>query len=49
MAALERQAHAPLGFVPASSGPEGGNENSVPPTPVVTANSDALDVDLDDE
>lgn len=47
MAALERQARAPQGFVPASSGPEGGN---VPQDtrPTVIENPDALDVDLDD-
>jgi pre-mRNA-splicing factor SYF1 len=28
MAALERQARAPAGFVPASTGPEGGNRPS---------------------
>ena len=49
MTALERQARAPLGFVAASSGPEGGNGKLVQPTPVVAANPDALDVDLDDE
>ncbi|SLM39491.1 pre-mrna-splicing factor syf1 [Lasallia pustulata] len=48
MAALERQARAPQGFVPASSGPEGG---SVPQQtePTVIENPDALNVDLDDE
>jgi len=49
MAALERQARAPQGFVPASSGPEGGNlpQNEKQP---VTVNPDAIDVDtLDDE
>lgn len=47
MAALERQARAPQGFVPASSGSEGGN---VPQEtrPTVIDNPDALDVDLDD-
>ena len=49
MAALERQARAPLGFVAASSGPEGGNAIPAQPAAVVTANPDALDVDLDDE
>ena len=48
MAALERQARAPQGFVPASSGPEGGNAPQES-KPVVTENPDALDVDLDDE
>lgn len=48
MAALERQARAPVGFVAASTGPQGGN---IPPAekPAVAANPDALDVDLDDE
>ena len=50
MAALERQARAPVGFVAASSGPEGGNRPPQP-GPVInpTANPDALDVDLDDD
>ncbi|KAL9122696.1 MAG: hypothetical protein Q9187_000752 [Circinaria calcarea] len=47
MAALERQARAPVGFVAASGGPEGGNvEPSKQTVPI--ANPDALDVDLDD-
>ncbi|KKY18689.1 putative pre-mrna-splicing factor syf1 [Phaeomoniella chlamydospora] len=50
MAALERQARAPVGFVSASTGPEG---KSRPPangeaTTTTTANPDAIDVDLDD-
>jgi len=49
MAALERQARAPLGFVAASSGPEGGNSKHAQPVPAVSANPDALDVDLDDD
>lgn len=49
MAALERQARAPLGFVPASSGPEAGNAKPMQLSPVATANPDALDVNLDDE
>lgn len=48
MAALERQARAPVGFVAASSGPQGG-KMPPPAKPVVAANPDALDVDLDDE
>ena len=47
MAALERQARAPVGFVAASSGPEGGNMPP-PAKPTVAANPDALDVELDD-
>ncbi|KAL9104135.1 MAG: hypothetical protein Q9163_000882 [Psora crenata] len=48
MAALERQARAPIGFVAASTGPEGGD---VPPPAksAVAANPDALNIDLDDE
>lgn len=48
MAALERQARAPIGFVAASNGPEGGKAqpSSQPSVPV---NPDALDVDLDDD
>jgi pre-mRNA-splicing factor SYF1 len=51
MAELERQARAPVGFVAASSGPEGGNRP--PPAgqePVVpAANPDAIDLDMDEE
>ena len=48
MAALERQARAPVGFVAASTGPQAGN---IPEAnkQAVAANPDALDVDLDDE
>ena len=48
MAGLERQARAPVGFVAASTGPQGGN---IPPLekPAVTVNPDALDVELGDE
>ena len=46
MAALERQARAPVGFVAASDGPRPGN---VPVEPVVTANPDAIDIDDMDE
>ncbi len=48
MAALERQAKAPIGFVAASNGPQAGNIPK-PDVPAVAANPDALDVDLDDE
>ena len=48
MAALERQARAPVGFVAASTGLQGGN-TAPSDTSAVTANPDALDVDLDDE
>jgi pre-mRNA-splicing factor SYF1 len=44
MAALERQARAPAGFVAASTGPEGGDRKA----PAEVANPDAIDVDLDD-
>jgi len=56
MAALERQARAPLGFVPASTGPEGGNRplpghGMEPSQPddgaTATANPDAIDLDED--
>ena len=49
MAAIERQARAPVGFVAASSGPEGGNR----PPPAgeapssAPANPDAIDLDDD--
>ena len=48
MAALERQARAPQGFVPASSGPEGGDMPSQTKLTVIE-NPDALEVDLDDK
>ncbi len=48
MAALERQARAPVGFVAASSGPEGVTRQ-VLEQPAVLVNPDALDVDLDEE
>lgn len=48
MAALERQARAPMGFVAASSGPQGGSIPQ-PEREVVPANPDALDVELDDD
>lgn len=47
MAALERQARAPVGFVAASSGPEGGNRP--PEQPVVTTNPDALNIEMDED
>lgn len=49
MAALERQARAPVGFVAASNGPEGGNRqplDQLPDQPIV--NPDAIEVDLDE-
>lgn len=53
MAALERQARAPVGFVAASTGPEGGNRPSKAADEnapaAVAANPDAIDVDIDDD
>jgi pre-mRNA-splicing factor SYF1 len=50
MAALERQARAPAGFVAASTRPEGGNRPSQPaqPATVEMNNPDAVEIDLDD-
>ena len=50
MAALERQARAPVGFVAASTGPEGGNRPGHPRQPgtVEVNNPDAVEIDLDD-
>ncbi|KAI5212238.1 pre-mRNA-splicing factor syf1, partial [Aureobasidium subglaciale] len=47
MAALERQARAPTGFVAASSGPEGGNRGAAALPNQATANPDAIDMDDD--
>ncbi|KAK2746378.1 pre-mRNA-splicing factor syf1 [Myotisia sp. PD_48] len=48
MAALERQARAPMGFVAASTGPVGGNRpDKAPPATVPVANPDAIN--LEDE
>lgn len=47
MAELERQARAPQGFVPASSGPEGGSVPKVDKAHV-TINPDAIDLDITD-
>lgn len=47
MAQLERQARAPVGFVAASSGPEGGNRKQVEEPHRETANTDAVDLDED--
>ena len=50
MAALERQARAPVGFVAASTGPEGGNRPppaGQEPTAAAAANPDAIDLDAD--
>jgi pre-mRNA-splicing factor SYF1 len=46
MATLERDARAPQGFVPASTGPQGGTVTKAP----VAANPDSIDIDgMDDE
>ncbi|KAI4211593.1 MAG: hypothetical protein LQ351_005634 [Letrouitia transgressa] len=47
MAALERQAKAPLGFVAASTGPEGGNRTQEQAPEI--RNPDALDIEMDDD
>lgn len=47
MAALERQARAPVGFVAASTGLQGGNIDQ-PDKLAVAVNPDALDVDFDE-
>jgi pre-mRNA-splicing factor SYF1 len=44
MAALERQARAPMGFVSASTGLEGSKTSELP----APTNPDAIDVELDD-
>jgi pre-mRNA-splicing factor SYF1 len=52
MAALERQARAPVGFVAASAGPEGGNK---PTTDSEASNGNGngvkndAEIDLDDD
>ena len=46
MAALERQAKAPVGFVAASTGPQGGNVKPTE-TAAAVANPDAIDLDDD--
>ncbi|KAB8073975.1 hypothetical protein BDV29DRAFT_174403 [Aspergillus leporis] len=50
MAEMERQARAPVGFVAASTGPEGGNRPPPPdqePQQAAPANPDAIDLDED--
>lgn len=52
MVALERQARAPVGFVPASTGPQTGNQpvqQPPPPPPPPVANPDAIEVDIEDD
>lgn len=46
MAALERQARAPAGFVAASS--ESGLKGNIAPAEEQSANPDAIDLDDDD-
>jgi len=50
MAALERQARAPVGFVAASAGPEGGNRPKAQDSEVAGngVKNDA-EIDLDDD
>ena len=48
VAALERQARAPQGFVAASSGPEGGQKPVAKIEVKVAANPDAIDLDDED-
>lgn len=49
MAALERQARAPVGFVAASTGPEGGNRPPANQAPAAAAPANPDAIDLDDE
>lgn len=49
MAALERQARAPVGFVAASTGPEGRNRPSAAATTAPPANVNPDAIDLGDE
>ncbi|KAF7193853.1 Pre-mRNA-splicing factor syf1 [Pseudocercospora fuligena] len=49
MAALERQARAPVGFVAASSGPEGGNRPKVNQDQENRAVTNADEIDIDDD
>lgn len=54
MAALERQARAPVGFVPASTGPQNGpavpsSEAAAPAAAPTVANPDAIEVDVNDD
>jgi len=52
MAALERQAKAPVGFVAASSGPEianGPGPKKIDVNPSAPVNPDAINIDVDDD
>jgi pre-mRNA-splicing factor SYF1 len=48
MAALERAARAPTGFVAASTGPEGGKKGGEEEQAGLAVNPDAIEVDMDD-
>lgn len=49
MAALERQAKAPMGFVAASTGPVGGGAGEKQAAAPTSANPDAIDIDVDSD
>jgi pre-mRNA-splicing factor SYF1 len=52
MAALERQARAPVGFVAASAGPEGGNRPKAQDSSEAAAGNGVkndAEIDLDDD
>jgi pre-mRNA-splicing factor SYF1 len=51
MMALDRQARAPVGFVAASTGPQGGSSQPVQPVQPAAPlpNPDAIEVDIDDD
>ena len=50
MMALERQARAPVGFVAASMGPQGGSQPAQPVQPAAPLpNPDAIEVVVDDD
>jgi pre-mRNA-splicing factor SYF1 len=49
MAAIELQARAPMGFVAATTGPEGGNRPPPQEAQPVAANPDAIDIDASDD
>jgi pre-mRNA-splicing factor SYF1 len=49
MAALERQARAPAGFVAASTGPEGGNIKKGEGNQAAKKNEDEIDLEDDDD
>ena len=49
MAALERQARAPVGFVAASAGPEGGNRPKAQDSEAGNGVKNDAEIDLDDD